>query len=84
MPKCPYYLSVSIKRELRYKVKETCFINEKTKADIFGATKSLNYTLALISANYGNPMVNCHNLGEICTSNQAEIFTALNHCLVLL
>ena len=32
--------------------------------------------------NYGNLIVIYHTLGEICTSNEAEILTALKHCLV--
>ena len=79
MPKCLYYQGVRIKRALRYKVKDMCFINKKTKADIFTAT---NCTLALISLNYGNLIVIYHTLNEICTSNQAKILTALNHCSV--
>ena len=49
---------------------------------IFKATKCLNCTLALISLNYENLIVVYHTLEEICTKNQAEILTALNHCLV--
>ena len=44
--KCPYYRGDLIKRALRYKVKDTRFIDEKTSADIVTATKCLNYTLA--------------------------------------
>ena len=36
--------SVCIKRVLRHKVKDTCFIDERSKADIFTATKCLNCT----------------------------------------
>ena len=71
MPKCPYY-----------KVKDTFFVDKKTKADIFMATKCLNCTLALNNLNYGNLIVTYHTLGEICTSNHAKILTALKHCLV--
>ena len=46
MTKCPYYWGFSIKWALRYKVKDTCFINKKTKVDIFTATKCFNCTLA--------------------------------------
>ena len=35
-----------------------------------------------MSLNYGNHIVIYHTLGEICTSNQAQILTALNHCSV--
>ena len=46
------------------------------------ATKCLNCTLALISLNYVNLIVINPTLGEIYTSNQTEILTVLNHCLV--
>ena len=82
MPKCPYYQRVRINRALRYKVKDTCFIDKKTNADIFMATKCLNCTLALNNLNHGNLIVTYHTLGEICTSNHAKILTALKHCLV--
>ena len=82
MPKCPYYKRVCIKRALRYNIKDTCFINKRTKADIFTTTKCLNCTLTLISLNYRNLIVIYNSLGEICATNQAEILTALNHCLV--
>lgn len=61
MPNCPQYQDVGIKWPLKYRVKDKCFINKKTKANIFKATKCLNCTLA-------------HTLEEICTSNQAKIF----------
>ena len=35
MPYCPYYPGVCIKRALRENVRNTCFINIKTKADSF-------------------------------------------------
>ena len=35
MPYCPYYPGVCIKRALREHVRNTCFINIKTKADSF-------------------------------------------------
>ena len=36
----------------------------------------------MISLKYGNLILIYHTLGEIWTSNQADILTALNHCLV--
>ena len=58
-----------------------CFIDKKTEADIFMATKCLNNcSLAIISLNYGNLILIYHTLGEICTSNQAEILSPLNYC----
>ena len=35
MPLCPYYPGVRIKRALRENVRNTCFIDIKTKADSF-------------------------------------------------
>ena len=35
MPQCPYYLGVCIKWALRENVRNTCFIDIKTKADSF-------------------------------------------------
>ena len=80
--KVSYYYSVSIKRISDIKSKTRVFFNGKTKANIFAPTKSLNCILALISLNYGNLIVICLNLREICKSNRGEIFTALNHYLV--
>ena len=54
-------------------VKDVCSIYQKPKGDIFRATKCLNCTLAL---NYENLII-YHTLVEICTSNQAEMLTAL-------
>ena len=62
------------------KVKDTCFIDKKTKADICMATACLNCTLAFISLNYGNLIVINLTLGQIYTSNQTGILTALNNC----
>ena len=47
MPKCPYYRGVRIKWALRYKVKDKGFIDKKTEADIFMATKCLHFALTL-------------------------------------
>ena len=58
-----------------------CFIDKKTGADIFMATKCLNNcSLAIKRINYRNVVLIYHTLGEICTSNQAEILAALNYC----
>ena len=46
MPKCPYYQGVRI----RYKVKDKCFIDKKTEADIFTAHKMLKGQLTDLSA----------------------------------
>ena len=56
-----------------YKVKDTFFVDEKTKADIFMATKCLNCTLALKGLNYENLIIVIYNtFGEICTSILGE------------
>ena len=71
-----------IKRTLRYEVKDTCFINKKAKTDVFTATKMFKLYFNFYEFKLRKP--NSHlsyTLGEICTSNQAQILTALNHCL---
>ena len=60
------------RRPGHYKVKDTRFIDKKTKADIFTATKCLNCTLALISLNAGNLIVIFHNLVEICDKQSSR------------
>ena len=35
MPQCPYYPGVHIKQALRENIRDTCFIDIKTKADSF-------------------------------------------------
>ena len=47
------------------KVRVTCITDKRTKADIFTATKCLNFTLALKRLNYGNLLVVYHTLEEI-------------------
>ena len=82
--KCPYlFIGVSVISALSDMKSRTCmcFIYKKTEADIFIATKCLNNcSLAIKRINYRNVILTYHTLGEICTSNQAEILAALNCC----
>ena len=81
---CPYlFIRVSVISALSDMKSRTCmcFIDKKTEADIFRATKCLNNcSLAIKRINYRNLILIYHSLGEICTSNQAEILAALNYC----
>ena len=68
------------KQTLGYKVQNTCFIEKKDIGrHFYGNKRFLLYfspSKFKLQKRYG------HTLGGICTSNQAEILTALNHCLV--
>ena len=76
---CPYYRGVRIKRAFRYIVQGHL---KKTKADIFTAPKMFKLYFGLTRLNYGTLRVIYCDLWEISTANQAEILTALTHCLV--
>ena len=74
---CPY----KFKRGLRYKDKDTCIIDKKTRGRHFYCNKMFKFYFSFKKFELGKPASHLSYSWRNLSSNQAEILTALSHCL---
>ena len=91
MAKSPYYLGVCIKQALRKNKhhRYICFIDTKTKADIFTATKTFNFLIVTVTVNRGrsgklrkgrkNFGEGTHNTAPIANPQHMSILVVIAH-----